>query len=106
MREGGARPLLIGEGSLDDKAVGEKVEVKLDEVPGVRGRLVQTATNRYRIDLSNDRAVPVAVEVTLDHDDDERIAPNRALSRRDGKTLWIATVPANGRAQLRYRLED
>ena len=106
LREGASRPLMIGEGSLDDKAVGEKVEIELDDVPGVRGRLVRTEADRYRIDLSNDRPMPVAVEVSLRIDGDVRITADSKLARRDGKDFWIVTVPANGRAQLRYRLED
>ncbi|GLR47565.1 DUF4139 domain-containing protein [Sphingomonas astaxanthinifaciens] len=106
MREGGPRPLLIGEGSLDDKTIGEKVEVALDDVPGVRARLVRTAPERFRLDLSNDRSVPVAVEVKLLLADGKRISADGKLVRRDGDTLWIVTVPANGRAQLAYRLKD
>ena len=106
MREGGRRPLLIGEGSLDDKTIGEKVEVALDDVPGVRARLVRTEPERFRLDLSNDRSVPVAVEVKLLLEDGIRISADGKLVRRDGDTLWIVTVPAIGRAQLAYRLKD
>ncbi|GAA4030601.1 DUF4139 domain-containing protein [Sphingomonas rosea] len=105
LREGGPRPLLIGEGELPDRAVGEKVEIALDEVPGVRGKLTSTAPDRYRLELSNDRAVLIAAEVALRVDDGARLAADARIVRRDGKSLWIVTVPANGRAVLTYRLK-
>ncbi|WP_338502337.1 hypothetical protein V6R86_04035 [Sphingomonas kaistensis] len=100
---GASRPLMIGEGSVRDTAVGEKVEVNVATSGGVRARLGGEGSERRSLTLTNDRSVPVAVEVELGRDDGVSIdAPK--LIRRDGKLLWLVTVPANGTATLAYRL--
>lgn len=104
-REGARRPLLIGEGPLDDTAVGEKVELGVATVSGVRAKLTSEEKGRRRLTLTNDRPVAVAAEVELVHGEGERIDA-RGLSRRDGKLLWTVTVPANGSARLAYRVRS
>jgi len=58
--QGPDRPVLLGESSLADRAVGDKVEVGLGEVPGVRTLLEKVReTNdwvEYRVTVSSDRA--------------------------------------------------
>ena len=51
-------------------------------------------------------ALPEAVryEAEFDVDEDSRFIPRERLARRDGRPLWAVTVPANGAANLRYRL--
>lgn len=102
-RKGANRPLLIGEGTMRDVAVGEKVELAVTEATGVRAHLTSPAEDRRELTITNDRAVPVRVEVELDKGDDEQI-DGAKLTRRDGRLLWLVTVPANGRASLSYRL--
>lgn len=105
-REGAARPLLMGEGALDDHAVGEKVELRVSESPGVRARIDQLAKDSFHLVLTSDRPRPIAVEVELGHDEGARLSGDQSLVRRDGKLLWVTTVPANGRADLRYRIRS
>lgn len=102
-RKGAARPLLIGEGVMRDVAVGEKVELAVSESTGVRARLTSSTANLRQLTITNDRAVPVRIEVELDRGNDEQIEGAK-LTRRDGKLLWLATVPANGSASLSYRV--
>ncbi|MGZ8347946.1 MAG: hypothetical protein ACXWUP_12625, partial [Allosphingosinicella sp.] len=102
----GPRPILLGEGAVRDLPVGEDVEVELGPAPGVHTELrllERTGTaHDYELLVSNDRDRPVAFEA--------EIAPggiassSTRLSRRDGMPLWTVTIPANGRATLRYRL--
>ena len=102
-REGASRPLMIGEGWVGDTAVGEKVELAVATSSGVRASLSSSDPERRTLTLTNDRAVPVAAEVELQRDDGVSIDGAR-LIRRDGKLLWLVTVPANGRATLAYRI--
>jgi hypothetical protein len=106
-REGARRPLLVGETELADRTIGEKVELQFSEAPGVRGRLTAQGKDQpYVLTLSNDRDGPVEAEVILDVAEGKRLsAEGKRLVRRDGQLLWIATVPANGRAELRYRVK-
>ena len=101
-RSGANRPLLIGEGRLDDVAVGEKVEVKVAASAEVRARLTVAPGDRSTLTLTNDRSLPVNVEVTLSQEDGDRIkAPG--LVSRDGRLMWPVTVPTRGSAVLTYR---
>lgn len=104
-QEGAVRPILAGEGQMDDRTVGERVEIALSRSAGVRARLKKEGDGRYRVLLSNDRAQAIDAEVELRTSDDAEVRADRRVVRRDGKTLWIVSVPANGRAELAYRLK-
>lgn len=101
----GGRPLLIGEGSMEDKAIGEDVEVEIAEAVGIVARVVKTAVDGrqgdYTLTVTNDQAGPVRFEA--DFADVGLISDSR-LDRRNGRPLWRVTVPANGEVTLRYRL--
>nr|WP_294170943.1 hypothetical protein [uncultured Sphingomonas sp.] len=98
-REG--RPTLLGEGSLDDLAVGEDVEIAFDQSPGVRTRLTRVSDDRYELTVFNDSPVAVRHEAELFTGDD-RVDTDARLERRNGRPLWAATIPANGSRTLRY----
>ena len=108
--EGGGRPILLGEGSLDDRAVGEDVEIEIGEAPGVTSRIEDTAWGDdwqdHVLTVTNDSRMPVRYEVEFDVNEDERLRPRARLSSRHGRPLWAVTVPANGTATLRYRVID
>ncbi len=91
------RPLLIGEGAMRDTAVGEKVELAVGQSSGVRANLSSGGEDRRTLTVTNDRTIAVRVEVELSKADDERIEA-ATLAKRDGKLLWLVTVPANGSA--------
>lgn len=99
------RPILMGEGTIDDLAVGEDVEIRLAEAPGVRGRVTREENGRYVLRVTNDRPVPVSYEAEL-FAPDRGFVPESRLGKRNGRPLWKVTVPANGTATLRYRLSD
>ena len=110
----GDRPILIGEGTIRDLAVGEDVEVELGPAEGVRTRIERLdeeedeegERDRYRLTVTNDRSEPVRFEAELDAGEDQRFRPGRRLPTRDGRPLWAVTVPANGSATLRYGIEE
>jgi hypothetical protein len=105
-REG--RPFLTAQGRLDDRAVGEDVEIDLGESPGVTFRVEPVAASErwtdYLLTVASDQPAPVQFEAEIPTAAGTRLVAAR-LGERDGLRLWTATVPANGTASLRYRVE-
>ena len=56
----------------------------------------------YRLTLSND--LPSAQTVEIELPLEARAVGGGSLVKRDGWMLWRVRVPANGTAQLRYRV--
>jgi hypothetical protein len=102
---GRARPILLGEGSIEDKAVGEDVEIEIAESTSLVARVVKTAgdsdSGEYVLTVTNDQSRPARFEA--DFADVGLVADSR-IGRRNGRPLWSVTVPANGSATLRYRI--
>jgi hypothetical protein len=110
---GGERPLLLGEGFVRDRAIGEDVEIELDEAPGIVARIEETDDadccgkwGRYVLTVSNDRPYPVPYEAEIQLSDDLRFRSRQRLGERNGRPLWSVIVPANGQASLRYRIRE
>ena len=103
--EAAGRPLLIGEGSLRDTAVGEDVEIRLDPAPGVRAVQRMITKDRYALVVTNDSPTAIRYEAEFAADDRTLRADTR-LGRRNGRALWAVTIPANGSATLRYRVRN
>jgi hypothetical protein len=103
------RPLLVGQATLADRAVGEDVEIELGPVPGVATRQVQLAraenVRNYELTVSNDAPRPIAFEAEFLSEGVDMDA-DVPLGRRHGMALWTVTVPANGTAVLRYRVNS
>lgn len=94
--------ILIGEGSIDDYTLGEKVEIRVGTATGVRAN-AETEGDRvhgpFVLTITNDLAAPQVAEVELP----PVLKPEGVrLPKRDGLSLWRVTVPANGTARLRY----
>ena len=108
--ERAGRPILIGEGNIDDSAVGEDVEIRVSESDQVMMgiELVEDGkeADRYRLTVTNASPRAVRFEAELDVDSDNRFDSSRRLPRRDGRPLWAVTVPANGSATLNYSLRE
>jgi hypothetical protein len=112
--EARGRPILIGQGHVDDRAVGEDVEIAIGEATGVMTEIEDEEGENgedgdwdaYRLTVSNDRAESIRFEAEFDVADEEELRSERRLQRRDGRPLWTVTVPANGTASLRYRVRD
>ncbi|HEX8667869.1 MAG TPA: hypothetical protein VF727_05800 [Allosphingosinicella sp.] len=102
------RPVLIGEGYIDDSAVGEDVEVEIAEASGVITRQrelrrdAKTGATEWEIVVTNDRPTPVTFEAEIGSSS-IKAASKARLSTRDGRMLWTTRVPANGEARLRYK---
>jgi hypothetical protein len=105
---GRERPILLGEGYVDDRAVGEDVEIEIGSATGILARAVVTEgadKNEREVALvvTNDRNVPVKFEAELE-EGGAKLGSDTRLPRRDGRPLWAVTVPANGSRSLRYRI--
>ena len=103
--QGADRTMLLGEGALPDRAVGEDVEVSLGPSPGVTSSLrILSRTRRVArlaLIVSNDQPQPVAFEGDLTFG---AMRANAPLGRRNGRPLWSVAVPANGRAVLCFSI--
>jgi hypothetical protein len=104
---GRERPLLIGEGTVTDRAVGEEVEVDLGPAPGVFSRMERQRASRdaveFLLTVTNDRSTPIRYQAVLPY---QRVTASQALGVRNGMPLWSVTIPANGRATLTFRRVD
>ena len=108
----GAR-LLLGEGNLDDKAIGEEVEIRIGNGRQIRYSVEQVNAEKgdsrkyrdFELKLTNATSLPAPVELKLVHGDREKLSKiSSRLGRKDGRPLWKVTVPANGSSTLRYRV--
>jgi hypothetical protein len=99
--QGSDRPILLGESVLDDRAVGEEVEIPFGPSPGIRSafRMLSRrgSTGRFELVVTNDQPQPVTFEGEFHF---SRLRSDARLGRRNGRPLWTVTVPANGRAVL------
>ncbi len=105
--QAGGRPILVGETSTDDRAVGEDVELKLRASVGVKPVLTKLAVKSrsasYRLEVTNANPVPVAYEAIFDPRWGQKMSPEgTSLISRDGKLVWAVTIPANGSVTLVY----
>lgn len=108
-QEGRDRPILLGEPSLDDKAVDEEVELDLPATPGV------SVTDEYldsskriehsQLTVSNANPWPIAYEARFPAGDPRYVVKDKTFLK-NGKRVWAVTVPANGTATLRYSTRE
>jgi hypothetical protein len=105
---GFGRPMLLGEASIEDKAVGEDVEFVLDDAQAVSAfneslREDEDSESR-RLTVTNDNAFPVRYEAEFEDRGDRRFDRfSRRTFRRNGKTVWSVEIPAEGEVKLDYR---
>jgi hypothetical protein len=119
--QGLARPVFGGEGSVDDVAIGQELEIQYGESPDVqiRHRLVseqkKTGTGDdqedswtrrvYEIEIANAGSRPATVEAYLGAGGNVRLAKaSRRLRTRGRDRLWLARVPGKGRIALTYEI--
>jgi hypothetical protein len=110
--EGYARPVLIGEGSVGDKAVGEDVEIELGQATGVHARLVRTSGDEnegeYLLTVSNDQKSGIRFDAEFGSSGEAEVkATSRGakFGRRNGRPLWSVKVPANSALTLSYSVK-
>jgi hypothetical protein len=101
------RPILLGEGHVGDRAVGEDVEVELGFASGVTAQVRRVSatgedgSGDYEVRVTNDSPAPVRYEAEI-FDRGLTLRSGTRLASRNGRRLWQVTVPANDSATLRY----
>lgn len=110
--------MLIGEGAIGDKAVGEEVEVEVARAEQVTLNVTTTAKGKdwteQTATVTNANPFPVRFEAPVHpstanyrNSDGTRIVRSSArLVRKNGGDYWVVQVPANGTATLRFRSKD
>ena len=107
----GERQLLVGEGSIADKAVGEEVEVEIAGSAQVTARIDdgESAGNwaDHGLVVTNANPFPIRFEAELEVSEEYRRSRlSQRLGRKNGRDLWAVEVPANSTRTLRYRLTE
>ncbi|MDF0490617.1 hypothetical protein PX554_21015 [Sphingomonas sp. H39-1-10] len=106
----GRTRLLIGEGAVTDKAIGEDVEIDFATATEVRVESTHLATGKhwedYGLVVRNATPRPIRFEAEIDAVPARIRKPSVPLLRRDGTLRMPVTVPANGSVTLRYRQID
>jgi hypothetical protein len=104
----GERRLLVGEASLDDKAVNEEVQIDIADATQVTANIDSAKRGDDWEDqiltVTNANPHPIRFEGEFQRDDAFRITRlSTRLGRKNGEDVWSVEVPANGTATLRYR---
>ena len=100
------RPFLLGEGHMDDRAEGERVELPINQPSSIRSSQRQIdktgGWRRAEVVVSNDS--PTAEQVELIFNPGADIRPEgQKLSSRDGQRLVALEVAGNSLRTVRYR---
>jgi hypothetical protein len=105
--------ILVGEGAIEDKAVDEEVEIEVAESAQIAVEIdeVREDERGLRTDhvmtVTNANPFPVRFEADFQSSDDHRRSKVSArLGRKNGRDIWLVTIPANGTAKLGYRLTE
>lgn len=105
LRDG--RPVLIGEGTIGDRAVGEDVDIVVGAATGIYSQVTSDDNRGFALTVTNDRTVPVRFEAEFRGNVAGSGADSgTAFARKNGLPVWRATVPANGTRTVRYRFRD
>ncbi|WP_260591492.1 DUF4139 domain-containing protein [Sphingomonas sp. TF3] len=107
----GNTALLIGEGAIADKAVGEEVEAGVADATQVTIESAHSDSGKdweaYRLTARNANPYPVRFEARFAGEDLPRMSRmTETLTRKDGKAVWSVEIPANGTRSFGYRIKD
>ena len=99
-------PLITGESSLLDRAIGDEIEMRVGNSSDVRISVTRISEKskrqRWKVEVTNARNSPVNVEVEIPY---QLIGSPKDIKKIDGVPTWKATLPANGDATLFYELK-
>ncbi len=104
-------PMLVGETRVKDKAVGELVDLQLEDAEDIWVDADQEELDsgegwtRYRLTVTNDSETAEPVEIGFANDAEyvvDRIS--KPVKMRNGKRIWSVTVPAESERTIEYRV--
>ena len=106
----GDRSLLLGEGSVADKAIGEEVEIEVADASNLNVRSTDIGPKKGRIarrklTVANANPWPVKFEARFDNYNTLSGFSGK-VAKKDGRWVWTTTVPANAEATLSYTEAD
>ncbi|MBB3861757.1 hypothetical protein GGQ88_003045 [Novosphingobium hassiacum] len=107
--EQGGTMLLSGEGGLPDKAEGEDVEIELAASTQVTAETEELSgderSRTIELVARNARPVPIRFEARIAVSASAHLAgSSRTLQRKDGRSIWAVSIPANGTASMTYKI--
>jgi hypothetical protein len=96
-------PLLLGLGTISDRAEGETVRIAAGTSTQVlvEQRIVEARSAALAVTKATRSAA--AIEVPVGAAGQTVTSDDVAMTQVDGVATWAVTVPAGGRAELRYR---
>jgi hypothetical protein len=99
-------PLLAGQSSLKDRAIGEEVEMRVGQSSDVRMKVTRLSENskrqQYTVEISNARNSPVNIEVDIPY---QLVGKSSAVTKIDGVPTWKVTIPPGGERSLSYEVK-
>jgi hypothetical protein len=99
-------PLLAGQSTLNDRAVGDEIEMAIGQSSDVRFAVTRLSESgnkqRFRVDITNARNEAVNVEIEIPY---ELRGKPKQIAKVDGVPTWKTVVAANGEAKLTYELK-
>ena len=104
--ERGGQRLLLGLGSMKDRAVGETLRLSAGVSSQVMVEQSVTADQEAVLRVTNANPFAVTGEVQIGQAGQKIKAPDGDVPVVDGIPTWSPLVPAGGTAELRYRAED
>ena len=108
---GAGRPLLLGESSLEDKAIGEKVEIEVRDAENVDfdadSKVIGKDTDQVTLTVTNSLPEAIWFEAKIGPSGNQRVYGfGRGVVRDEGEWIWRIRVPANAKRTTSYRMQD
>lgn len=105
------RTMLVGEPLLADTAEDEKVELVLGQAPDITVKRISLErgkqTENVEVTISNASAAPIVFELDLAGWGAMKLdKADRPFEQRNGRPLFVLTVPANGSITLHYTVSQ
>ena len=97
--------LLVGQGSLSDRAAGETIRLNAGVGATVQIEQRAVAPGRMLLSATNAGGTPARLEILVGGSVRPLTAGDPSFREADGAMTWTATVPPGGRAELTYRTE-
>jgi hypothetical protein len=105
-REYQGRPVLIGDASIEDRALEEKVEMNFPAPPSLSATLEVLEEDgdavAWRLVVSNAADHAVDYEGLLPEPNYGQYRYSRRVRREDGRWIWRTRIPANGSASIEW----
>lgn len=104
------RPILLGEGTTADRAVGEKTEIELGEASNVKLKAdtedMDNDSERITLTVTNDEPRPIAFEAKIVVGGWTISGFSEQVYGEGRDRIWRVVVPANSSRSVKYTLRE